>query len=216
MSVKESISALVDAKADLFTGVSDEIWKNPELGFKEFKSAKVLIDALKAEGFAVEEGLAGIPTAFSGTFGSGKPVIGFLGEFDALPSLSQEASCATHKEVVKDAPGHGCGHNALGAGSLAAAGLYALDHQVQRLADDHANAQWLGDELRKAGYTVEPVQTNMVYVDIGDRAQALKAFAAERGIKLSAAPRLRMVTHLDVSRAQIEQVLAAFVEFSRK
>ena len=121
MSVKESISALVDAKADLFTGVSDEIWKNPELGFKEFKSAKVLIDALKAEGFAVEEGLAGIPTAFSGTFGSGKPVIGFLGEFDALPSLSQEASCATHKEVVKDAPGHGCGHNALGAGSLAAA-----------------------------------------------------------------------------------------------
>jgi len=102
------------------------------------------------------------------------------------------------------------------AGSLAAAGLYALDHQVQRLADDHANAQWLGDELRKAGYTVEPVQTNMVYVDIGDRAQALKAFAAERGIKLSAAPRLRMVTHLDVSRAQIEQVLATFVEFSRK
>ena len=102
------------------------------------------------------------------------------------------------------------------AGSLAAAGLYALDHQVQRLADDHANAQWLGDELRKAGFEVEPVQTNMVYVQIGDQAQALKAFAAERGIKLSAAPRLRMVTHLDVNRAQIEQVLATFVEFSRK
>ena len=102
------------------------------------------------------------------------------------------------------------------AGSLAAAGLYALDHQVQRLADDHANAQWLGDELRNAGYAVEPVQTNMVYVQIGDQAQALKTFAAERGIKLSAAPRLRMVTHLDVSRAQIEQVLEAFVEFSRK
>ena len=102
------------------------------------------------------------------------------------------------------------------AGSLAAAGLYALDHQVQRLADDHANAQWLGDELRKVGYTVEPVQTNMVYVKIGDQAQALKAFAAERGVKLSAAPRLRMVTHLDVSRAQIEQVVQTFVEFSRK
>lgn len=63
---------------------------------------------------------------------------------------------------------------------------------------------------------MEPVQTNMVYVQIGDQAQTLKAFAAERGIKLSAAPRLRMVTHLDVSRAQIEQVLATFVEFSRK
>ena len=102
------------------------------------------------------------------------------------------------------------------AGSLAAAGLYALDHQVQRLADDHANAQWLGDELRKVGFDVEPVQTNMVYVQMGDQAQALKAFAAERGIKLSAAARLRMVTHMDVSRAQIEQVLATFVEFSRK
>ncbi len=63
---------------------------------------------------------------------------------------------------------------------------------------------------------MEPVQTNMVYVQIGDQAQALKAFAAERGIKLSAAPRLRMVTHLDVSRAQIEQVVQTFVEFSRK
>lgn len=102
------------------------------------------------------------------------------------------------------------------AGSLAAAGLYALDHQVERLAEDHANAQWLGEELRKAGYTVEPVQTNMVYVQVGDQAQALKRFAAARGITLSAASRLRMVTHLDVSRAQIEQVVATFVEFSRK
>lgn len=102
------------------------------------------------------------------------------------------------------------------AGVLAAAGLYALDHHVGRLADDHANAQQLADGLREAGFVVEPVQTNMVYVQMGDRADALKAFAAERGIKLSAAARLRMVTHMDVSRAQIEQVIATFVEFSRK
>ena len=102
------------------------------------------------------------------------------------------------------------------AGILAAAGLYALDHNVQRLADDHANAQALADGLREAGYEVEPVQTNMVYVTMGERADAIKAFAAERGIKLSAAGRLRMVTHMDVSRAQIEQVIATFVEFSRK
>lgn len=101
------------------------------------------------------------------------------------------------------------------AGILAAAGLYALDHNVQRLADDHANAQALADGLREAGYAVEPVQTNMVYVAMGERADALKAFAAERGIKLSAAGRLRMVTHMDVSRAQIAQVIATFVEFSR-
>ena len=102
------------------------------------------------------------------------------------------------------------------AGQLAAAGLYALDHQVQRLADDHANAQHLADGLRACGYAVEPVQTNMVYVDLGDRAQALKAFAAERGIKLSAAPRLRMVTHLDVNRSQIEQVVTVLDEFNRQ
>lgn len=102
------------------------------------------------------------------------------------------------------------------AGILAAAGLYALDHQVQRLADDHANALRLAEGLRAAGYEVEPVQTNMVYVQAGERAEAIKAFAAERGIKLSAAPRLRMVTHMDVSAAQIDQVINAFVDFSRQ
>lgn len=101
------------------------------------------------------------------------------------------------------------------AGGLAAAGLYALEHQVQRLADDHANAQLLAQGLSQAGFSVEPVQTNMVYVQMGDRAEALKAFAAERGIKLSAAPRLRLVTHLDVDAGQIEQVVSTFAEFSR-
>ncbi|SQF99702.1 Threonine aldolase [Paucimonas lemoignei] len=101
------------------------------------------------------------------------------------------------------------------AGLLAAAGLYALDHNVERLADDHANAALLAEGLTALGYEVEPVQTNMVYVQMGDRAQALKAFCAKRGISLSAAPRLRMVTHLDVSREQIEQVIAAFADFSR-
>ncbi|WP_103308569.1 MULTISPECIES: low-specificity L-threonine aldolase [unclassified Pseudomonas] len=102
------------------------------------------------------------------------------------------------------------------AGILAAAGLYALEHQVQRLADDHANAQRLAEGLRGAGYEVEPVQTNMVYVEMGERAEAIKAFADERGVKLSAAPRLRMVTHMDVSAAQIDRVVATFVEFSRQ
>ncbi|MBC3952593.1 low-specificity L-threonine aldolase [Pseudomonas folii] len=101
------------------------------------------------------------------------------------------------------------------AGMLAAAGLYALEHQVQRLADDHANAAFLGSALAELGYSVEPVQTNMVYVQIGDRAQALKTFCAERGITLSAAPRLRMITHLDVSRQQLETVITAFADFSR-
>jgi threonine aldolase len=102
------------------------------------------------------------------------------------------------------------------AGLLAAAGLYALEHQVERLAEDHANAAFLAKGLAELGYEVEPVQTNMVYVQIGDRAEALKAFCAERGIVLSAASRLRMVTHLDVSAAQMEQVVAAFAEFASR
>ena len=101
------------------------------------------------------------------------------------------------------------------AGLLAAAGLYALEHQIERLADDHANAAMLAKGLSELGYEVEPVQTNMVYVQMGDRAQALKAFCAKRGISLSASSRLRMVTHLDVSHAQIEQVIGAFADFSR-
>ncbi|MCD5996786.1 low-specificity L-threonine aldolase [Pseudomonas sp. CDFA 602] len=101
------------------------------------------------------------------------------------------------------------------AGMLAAAGLYALDHQVARLADDHANAVFLAEGLKEAGYSVEPVQTNMVYVDIGDRAAALKPFCGEQGISLSVAPRLRLVTHLNVSRAHLEQVVAVFAEFGR-
>ncbi|WP_165670923.1 low-specificity L-threonine aldolase [Metapseudomonas otitidis] len=99
------------------------------------------------------------------------------------------------------------------AGLLAAAGHYALEHQVARLADDHANAARLGEGLAVLGFSVEPVQTNMVYVDIGERAAALKAFMAERGVVLSAAARLRMVTHLDVDAGGIERVIEGFAAF---
>ncbi|RMH86438.1 low-specificity L-threonine aldolase [Pseudomonas sp. AOB-7] len=99
------------------------------------------------------------------------------------------------------------------AGVLAAAGLYALQHQVERLAADHANAARLGEALLELGYSVEPVQTNMVYVQLGERASTVKAFMAERGIAVSAAPRLRLVTHLDVNAEQIEQVIEAFAAF---
>ena len=99
------------------------------------------------------------------------------------------------------------------AGMLAAAGLYALEHQVARLAEDHANAERLAAGLQGLGYALEPVQTNMVYVQLGERAQALQAFCAERGIKLTAAPRLRLVTHLDVAVGDIDRVVEAFAAF---
>ncbi|GAB6386933.1 low-specificity L-threonine aldolase [Stutzerimonas marianensis] len=100
------------------------------------------------------------------------------------------------------------------AGVLAAAGLYALERHVERLADDHEKARLLGDGLRSLGYRVEPVQTNMIYLQVGDRAASLKAFCAERGIRITAAPRLRLVTHLDIQPVHIEPILQAFAEFA--
>ncbi|MBD7979025.1 low-specificity L-threonine aldolase [Serpens gallinarum] len=99
------------------------------------------------------------------------------------------------------------------AGILAAAGMYALDHQVERLAEDHANAQRLGQGLSEHGWAVEPVQTNMVYVQVGEHAQALQQYAAARQIRLTAAPRMRLVTHLDVGAADIVKVIDLFKAF---
>ena len=110
----------------------------------------------------------------------------------------------------------GVGGGMCQAGILAAAGLHALDHQVERLAADHAHAAQLGTALAELGYQVEPVQTNMVYLALGDEAPALQAFLAERGIRISPAPRLRLVTHLDVSAADIEAVIAAFAAYRRR
>ena len=111
----------VDEKSALFESVADKIWDNPELSLKEFGAAKLYCDTLRAEGFEVEENICGIKTAFSGKFCSGKPVIGILGEFDALSGLSQTAGAEEYAPIVSGGSGHGCGHNLLGAGSLAAA-----------------------------------------------------------------------------------------------
>ena len=111
----------IDNKEEMILKASDEIWECAETAFLEEKSAKIICDILKEEGFKVEEGIAGIATAFKGTFGSGKPVIGFLGEYDALSGLDQEAGLAEKKQVHAGAPGHGCGHNMLGTAALASA-----------------------------------------------------------------------------------------------
>lgn len=111
----------IEQKADTFCALSDEIWDYAELSLKEFRSADAYCRVLAELGFEVERNICGIPTAFSGKYGSGKPVIGFLGEFDALSGLSQVGGATAHEELVKDGNGHGCGHNMLGAGALAAA-----------------------------------------------------------------------------------------------
>lgn len=118
---KKYICDAIDKKASKFIEISDLIWNNPELGFEEFNSTACLMKELRKEGFEIETGLAGIETAFAGTYGSGDPVIAILGEFDALPNLSQRKAYACKEEAVENGHGHGCGHNLIGSGSLAAA-----------------------------------------------------------------------------------------------
>ena len=115
-----SYLSIIDEKKDWLDGLMDSIWETPELAFTEYQSARTLKLALQSEGFTLEENLAGIGTAFSGRFGSGKPVIGILGEFDALSGLGQEAGAVCAKPDGSP-NGHGCGHNLLGVGSLGAA-----------------------------------------------------------------------------------------------
>jgi aminobenzoyl-glutamate utilization protein B len=104
-----------------FGKISDAIWNFAELGMQEFKSSAILIKTLEEEGFKVEKGVAGIPTCFVATWGTGKPVIGILGEYDALPGLSQKALSPVQIPVFDGAPGHGCGHNMMGTAGIAAA-----------------------------------------------------------------------------------------------
>ena len=104
-----------------FGKISDAIWSYAELGLQEYKSSNLLADTLEEAGFNVERGVAGMPTCFVASFGSGKPVIGILGEYDALPMLSQKGRVPNQDPIVKGAPGHGCGHNKMGTAAAAAA-----------------------------------------------------------------------------------------------
>ena len=113
---KEAVIATIDQKYQELTDLSDKIWSFEEIAFQETQSAKALADFAEAHGFTVKRGVAEIPTAFTAEFGSGSPVIGILGEFDALPGLSP------HKAPLNPgSAGHGCGHNLFGTASLGAA-----------------------------------------------------------------------------------------------
>lgn len=118
---KELLYHIIDTKSPVLTDLSDKIWAYAELSMLEYKSTAAYVTVLKEQGFSVAENLCGIPTAFSGSFGSGRPVIGILGEYDALSGLSQEAGATQRKPLSDGGCGQGCGHNLLGAASLGAA-----------------------------------------------------------------------------------------------
>lgn len=119
-NVKDEIAASIEAKKSKYVHISREIWGFAELGYLEHKSSLILQTALEDEGFSVESGIAEMPTAFVASFGKGKPIVGILAEFDALPGMSQD-TVPRRKPLIKNGPGHGCGHNLFGTASMAAA-----------------------------------------------------------------------------------------------
>jgi aminobenzoyl-glutamate utilization protein B len=119
-SAKIKAVASIDNQSGQLIELSDQIWAFAETALREYRSAALLADYAEAQGFTVTRGVAGLPTAFTASFGSGKPVIGIMGEYDALPGISQKAT-AVKEPLEQGAAGHGCGHNLFGAASLGAA-----------------------------------------------------------------------------------------------
>lgn len=157
---KKKFLEYVDEKAGVISDTSDKIWEYAELSLREFKSGELYAKVLKEEGFTVEHPFAGIETAFRASYGSGKPVIGILAEYDALTGLSQVAGVAERKEQVADGNGHGCGHNLLGAGSMAAA--FAVKKYLQEKGEGSGKV--------------------ILYGCPGEEGAATKAFMARDGV----------------------------------
>jgi aminobenzoyl-glutamate utilization protein B len=129
MNAKDIALKWIEENKDKIIFLSDKIWEYAELGLEEYNSSKLLADTLEEYGFKVKRGIAGMPTAFVAEWGSGKPVIGILGEYDALAGLSQKR-VPWREPIIEGAPGHGCGHNIFGAAT--AAGAIALKIAMEK------------------------------------------------------------------------------------
>lgn len=119
-AAQKRIVADLDARRESLVAINQDIWNYAELGLEEYRSSARLMEALEAAGFRISAGVAGMPTAFIAEYGSGKPVIGILAEYDALPDLSQQVA-ADRLPVAGKGSGHGCGHSALGTAAVGAA-----------------------------------------------------------------------------------------------
>ncbi len=153
--VQEEILKHVDSLREEMVSVNQDIWNFAELGLQEYRSAARLIGMLQKAGFKVNEGVSGMPTAFVAEYGSGKPIIGILAEYDALPELSQQATGIRPPVLGREA-GHGCGHCALGTGAVGAA------LAVRNAMDKHK----LKGTLRLYGTPAEETVIGKVYMTL--------------------------------------------------
>ncbi len=120
MKQTSNVLSWLDDNEAAFTSISDQIWQLAEPAWEERESAEIQIRYLESIGFTIEQNIVSIPTASEAEWGEGKPVLGFVGEYDALPGLSQKAVPVPDPAIV-GGPGHGCGHNLLGTGCMASA-----------------------------------------------------------------------------------------------
>lgn len=150
---KDQLIHWMEEQEEKFSNIALKIWENPELAYEETFSSKLLSDALKEAGFKVEHNIGGAPTAFTAEYGEGKPIIGIIGEFDALPGLSQRVN-ANRDPIDPGGPGHGCGHNLLGT-----AGVEAAIALKQRM-----NAENLTGTLRYYGCPAEEILSGKTFM----------------------------------------------------
>ncbi len=148
--IKKFVNDWIEANKQEFHDIADFIWDNPELGLEEYKALEKLTSVLKKHGFDVVTDLAGMPTAFTATYGNSGPVLGMNVEYDSLPGLSQNEGCCSKDPEVEGAPGQGCGHNLLGAAAVmgGVALRYALEEYdipaVVKLFGSPAEEQCVG------------------------------------------------------------------------
>ncbi|MFX0177578.1 MAG: amidohydrolase, partial [Candidatus Hodarchaeota archaeon] len=146
----------IDTNKERLIEISNEIWKFAEIGLEEYESSKLLIETLKSAGFRIQGGVADMPTAFVASYGVGKPIIAILGEYDALPGLSQIAE-PVKKPLKEGAPGHGCGHNLLGVGALSA--VLAVKEAIDA-GDAKGTIRYYGcpaeEKFNSKGYMIKP------------------------------------------------------------
>lgn len=161
---QQSAVADVVSRGEELKGVNKAIWEYAEVGLQEHKSSALLVEKLKANGFEVRTGVSKMPTAFVASYGSGRPIIGILAEYDALPDLSQKVD-VIREPVVKGGAGHGCGHSGLGTAALGAA------LAAKKAIDEHK----LSGTIRLYGTPAEETLIGKVYMALDGQFDDLDA-----------------------------------------